>query len=88
MSAGQGGVAVGASVSTPAVEATALDARAALFVDAVLTGDDAGARSVLSEAGRGPDLEAAAALHVWVTSALAVVDWVVPAAVEPDGWPW
>jgi len=61
----------------------------AVFVDAVFAGDDAAARRVLSEAGHAPDAEAvAASLQVWVTSARAAVDWVVPAAVEPDGWPW
>lgn len=66
----------------------ALDSWSALFVDAVFAGDDAGARFVLSEAVRAPDVEAVAALQVWVTSALSAVGWVVPAAAEPDGWPW
>lgn len=67
---------------------TALDSRAAVFVDAVFAGDDAGARRVLSGAGRAHDVEVVAALQVWVTSALSAVCWVVPAAVEPEGWPW
>ncbi|MEJ7772546.1 MAG: hypothetical protein WKF51_11645 [Geodermatophilaceae bacterium] len=67
---------------------TAPDSSSAVFVDAVFAGDDAGARRALSEAVRVPDAEVVAALQVWVTSALSAVDWVVHAAVEPDGWPW
>lgn len=69
-------------------EGTALDSSSAAFVDAVFAGDDAGARRVLSEVGLAADVEAVAALAVWVTSALSAVCWVVPAADEPEAWPW